>query len=224
MKKLLLFGSNGGIGSALMSHFEQQGFEVTGASRSDCDITCEKSVSIYVETLLGQAPFDVVFVATGVLSSESVSPEKNIKQLNQKQMNDVFEINAFAPILLLKACLKLLDKNNDAVFAALSARVGSISDNRLGGWYSYRASKAALNMLLKTASIELSRSHPKLIIAGLHPGTVNTKLSEKFQSRVAPEKLFAPEFAAQKLYEVIKNLSAEDSGYCFAWDGQKIDF
>jgi NAD(P)-dependent dehydrogenase (short-subunit alcohol dehydrogenase family) len=125
---------------------------------------------------------------------------------------------------VLKHFASLFDPEKSSIFAALSARVGSISDNHLGGWYGYRASKAALNMLLKTASIEYHRTHKSLIIAGLHPGTVDSKLSKPFQANVPKEQLFTPEFAAQQLLQVLGNLTPEDSGNCFDWSGEKIEF
>jgi NAD(P)-dependent dehydrogenase (short-subunit alcohol dehydrogenase family) len=129
---------------------------------------------------------------------------------------------ALAPALLAKHLIPLMPKDQRAVFAALSARVGSIGDNRLGGWYSYRASKAALNMLLRCTAIEAKRRWPKLVVVGLHPGTVDTPLSQPFQARVPDGKLFTPEFSARSLLQVIDGLTPADSGNVYAWDGQLI--
>ena len=131
-------------------------------------------------------------------------------------------INTIGPALCAKYSASLLNKDSQSIYAVLSARVGSISDNRLGGWYGYRASKAALNMFLKTYSIELSRNNKSAIAVGLHPGTVDTSLSKPFQSRVPKEQLLTPECAAQYIVSVLENLKKTDSGAIFAWDGTKI--
>lgn len=133
-----------------------------------------------------------------------------------------YRVNTVGPALVAKHFLPLLPRDRRAIFAALSARVGSTSDNRLGGWHSYRASKAALNMILRNLAIELVRSHPQAIVAGLHPGTVQTRLSEPFQRGVQPEKLFTPEHSAGRLLSVLDGLAPADSGGVFAWDGTVI--
>ena len=137
-------------------------------------------------------------------------------------METAFRRNATGPALVAKHFLPLLARDRKAAFAALSARVGSIEDNRLGGWYAYRASKAALNMLIRTLSIELARSHRHALCVGLHPGTVDTALSKPFQSGVPPEKLFPPAQSARHLLAVLDRLTAEDSGSVYAWDGRRI--
>lgn len=126
------------------------------------------------------------------------------------------------PALIAKHLLPKLNKDHPAIFAALSARVGSISDNQLGGWYAYRASKAALNMIIKNAAIEVGRRNRKAIVVGLHPGTVDSDLSKPFQGNVADGKLFTPEDSAQKLLEVLRSLGPEQTGKCFAWDGKEV--
>ena len=135
-----------------------------------------------------------------------------------------FMINTFGPAVTAKYFLPLMRRDRKAVFAALSARVGSISDNRIGGWYAYRASKAALNMVLKTLSIEFGRRFKETVIIGMHPGTVDTDLSKPFQGNVPEGKLFSPEFSAKKLLSVIDQAEPRDSGLLFAWDGEKISF
>jgi len=137
-------------------------------------------------------------------------------------MERSYRINAIGPALVAKHFLPLLTRERKAMFAALSARVGSIEDNQLGGWHAYRASKAALNMLLKTLSIELARQNPTAICVGLHPGTVDTRLSEPFQRGVPEGKLFSPQKSARHLLNVFDTLSPEQSGQIFAWDGQRI--
>ena len=118
--------------------------------------------------------------------------------------------------------MPVLSRNKNSIFAALSARVGSVSDNQLGGWYAYRASKSALNMIIKSASIEVARKNPKAIIVGLHPGTVDSNLSKPFQHSITNNKLFTPSIAASHLLGVLDNLTSEQTGKCFAWDGSEI--
>jgi len=137
-------------------------------------------------------------------------------------MERAFRINTIGPALVAKHFLPLLSKDRKAVFAALSARVGSISDNRLGGWHAYRASKAALNMMIRTLSIELARQKPKALCVGLHPGTVDTDLSKPFQARVAKDKLFSPAHSARCLLTVLDGLGPEENGGVFAWDGGRV--
>jgi len=169
---------------------------------------------------------DCVIVATGLLHDETrdpaIKPEKALRQLSVAQCEAVFQANTIVPAMIAKHFIPTLNRQNRSVFAALSARVGSISDNQLGGWYSYRASKAALNMLIKTAAIETSRSNKQAIIIGLHPGTVDSQLSKPFQKHVPSEKLFSPQKAVTHLADVIEQRTAKDSGLCFAWDGQAV--
>jgi len=169
---------------------------------------------------------DLVFVATGLLhdDAEGLQPEKTWRSLDADALARVYAVNAIGPALLAKHFLPTLARDRKAVFAAISARVGSISDNGLGGWHAYRASKAALNQLLKTLSIELARKNPTALCVGLHPGTVDTGLSKPFQRGVADGKLFTPDFSAQSMLSVLDGLTPEDSGGLFAWDGQRIPF
>lgn len=165
---------------------------------------------------------DEVIVATGVLHDGKVTPEKALKDLSAEKFQHLFMANTIVPALVAKHFLPLLNRNHRAIFAAISARVGSISDNQLGGWYAYRASKAALNMVLKNAAIEIARTHPHAIVVGLHPGTVDSGLSKPFQTNVREGKLFTPEFAVNSLLDVLETLTPKQSGKCFAWDGQEI--
>ncbi|MEO6361030.1 MAG: SDR family NAD(P)-dependent oxidoreductase, partial [Sphingomicrobium sp.] len=151
-----------------------------------------------------------------------VRPEKTYRDLSQSALMRYFAVNAVGPALIAKHFLPLLPKDEPSVFAALSARVGSITDNRLGGWYGYRSSKAALNMLIKTLAIELARTRPLAICVGLHPGTVDTKLSKPFQKNVGPDRLFSTARAACQLIDVLDHLTPAQSGNCFAWDGKQI--
>ncbi|MGY6554066.1 MAG: SDR family NAD(P)-dependent oxidoreductase [Wenzhouxiangella sp.] len=170
----------------------------------------------------GLRPHLVINVA-GVLHGENgLAPEKRLEDLDFDQMQRIFAVNAIGPAMLSRHLLPLMASEGKAVFAALSARVGSIGDNRLGGWYAYRASKSALNQLLRTASIEARRRFKNVVIAALHPGTTDTDLSRPFQANVPEEKLFSPQFVAARLLQVIDGLQLDDSGGFFAWDGQPI--
>lgn len=164
----------------------------------------------------------LVVNAAGILHAPGLRPEKSLEQVTLASLERVFSINAFAPILLAKALMPLLAHAQPAVFASLSARVGSISDNRSGGWYAYRASKAAQNQLLKTLSIEMARRNRQACCVLLHPGTVDTPLSEPFQARVPADNLFSAERAATQLLEILARCTREQSGRFFAWDGSEV--
>lgn len=166
----------------------------------------------------------LVMNAAGLLhdNDHRLRPEKRLEDLDAEAMERVFAVNSIGTALCLRYFLPLMADTGKAVFATISARVGSIGDNRLGGWYSYRASKAALNQLIRTASIEARRRFENVILTALHPGTTDTALSAPFQANVPEGKLFSPQFTAQRLLEVIDGLSVEDSGSFFAWDGERI--
>jgi len=164
----------------------------------------------------------LLFVATGLLHDDSRGPEKSLRQLDADWLLQNYQVNAVGPALIAKYFLPLMDRKEILRFAVLSARVGSISDNRLGGWYGYRASKAALNMMIRNLSIEWSRKNDQSIIVALHPGTVDTALSQPFQSNVPPEKLFDSRRAARQLLDVLEALEPAQSGRIFAWDGTEV--
>lgn len=229
-----VFGASGGIGSALVRQLAASPTVsvVHAGARSDVaggpkilpfhfDLTQERSIA---EAAANIGPVDLVIIATGMLHEGPVQPEKSARAQSPEGFAKAFALNATGPALIGKHFLPLLPKDRRAVFAALSARVSSVSDNRLGGWHAYRASKAALNMILKNFAIELARTHPQAILAALHPGTVDTPLSQPFQRNVADGKLFTPDYSAEALLKVIGGLSPADSGNLFAWDGQRIDF
>ena len=165
---------------------------------------------------------DRVIIASGVLHDGDLQPEKTISSLDLDNFQKVFNINTFAPALLLKVFFPLIKRNSDALIGVLSARVGSISDNRIGGWYAYRASKAALNMIIKTAAIELERRDKTAKIIGLHPGTVDTNLSKPFQGGTPEEKIFTPEQSIDYLTKVIDSSTPQDTGKVFDWQGKEI--
>lgn len=167
----------------------------------------------------------LVIVATGILhDGETVQPEKTWRALNATSLEKAFRINTVGPALVAKHFLPLLARRRKSAFAVLSARVGSISDNRLGGWYAYRSSKAALNMLVRTLDIELKRSNPDALCVALHPGTVDSRLSRPFQANVPEGKLFSPDVAARHLLSVLDGLAPEQSGKLFAWNGGEVPF
>ncbi|CAN5453184.1 SDR family oxidoreductase [soil metagenome] len=218
----VIIGASGGIGGAVASAVEASGaFDIVHRlSRSGSGFDLENEASIEAaagEVAKGPAP-TLVFVATGILH-HGEAPERSYKAMTPEHLMRDYRINAVGPALVAKHFLPLLPRDRRAVFAALSARVGSISDNRLGGWHAYRASKAGLNMILKNLAIETARSHPLAVITGLHPGTVDTGLSAPFQKGVAEGRLFDAAWSAERLLAVVNGLTPVDSGGVFAWDG-----
>ncbi|WP_459205551.1 SDR family NAD(P)-dependent oxidoreductase [Pseudomonas sp. MLB6B] len=192
--------------------------------RIDCDARDEQALADLAAALRadGAAP-NLVVCTLGILHQQGARAEKSLAQLDLAGLQATFASNAFAPILLLKHLLPLLRKQ-PTTFAALSARVGSIGDNHLGGWYSYRASKAALNQLLRSASIELKRLNPQATVLSLHPGTTDTALSQPFQANVPAERLFTPAYTADRLLQVIARHGPADSGSFWAWDDTPIEW
>ncbi len=231
-----VIGANGGIGRAFVDLFSKQPQveTVLAYSRSDpgvshpkvqpvhIDITSDSSVQKAVESIDGTTFLDIVIVATGMLHNDHIKPEKSLKDLSMTQFAEVFSINTFGPAILAKYFLPKMRPNQKNVFACLSARVSSISDNFLGGWYAYRASKTALNMIIKNAAIEMARRNKHTYVVGLHPGTVNTPLSKPFQSKVKKGRLFTPSHSTERMLKVINQLSTSDSGKLFAWDGSEV--
>jgi NAD(P)-dependent dehydrogenase (short-subunit alcohol dehydrogenase family) len=208
--RALVFGAAGGIGAALLANLAQNG-EVVGLSRTDgLDITDEASIVETLGALSGQ--FDLIFIATGALAAKGQQPEKSLRALNVRSLAAQFAVNAIGPALLVKHLAKFIPKDRPAHLGVLSARVGSIGDNALGGWYSYRASKAALNQLIHTAAIELARSHPLLTLACLHPGTVATGFSADYAAAKFP-----PALAAAQLIDVLTALTPAQTGGFYDW-------
>lgn len=224
MQRAIVIGSSGGIGGAVADRLQTAGVAVRRMSRSagDIDLTDEASIAAAARAAAADAPYDLILIATGLLHGDGLAPEKSLRDVTGERLLHSFAVNAVGPALVAKHFLPLLPKHGRGIFACLSARVGSISDNRAGGWYGYRASKAALNMLVKTIAIEVRRSRPEAICVALHPGTVDTGLSAPFQRGVPAEKLFTPAVAAEHLLAVIDRLTPDDSGDCFAWDGARI--
>ena len=219
--RALVFGASGGIGQAFSRFLENKlGSEnVVKISRSfdGFEISDEEKILKFSESI--ECTFNLIINATGVLQTTEEGPEKTINVVKQKSMIDMMTINAIGPALLLKNFSKKLDKTKFSVFVNLSARVGSITDNRLGGWISYRSSKAALNQIIKTSSIEINRRNKNAICVGLHPGTVKTRFTEKFQNTT---ETISPDESVKMMMKVVENLSVDDNGYCFAYDGKVI--
>lgn len=218
----VVVGAGGGIGGALAEALAASGRFATvhALRRGDLDLEDEASIAAAAARL--DAPPRLVIVATGLLHGQGVAPEKALRALDPAALLKSYAVNAVGPALVAKHFSPLFPRAGKAVFAALSARVGSLGDNRLGGWHGYRASKAALNMLLRNVAIELARSRPQAVCLALHPGTVDTGLSAPFQAGVPGERLFTPAFSAARLLEVIDRRGPDDSGGVFDWADQPV--
>ncbi len=189
----------------------------------EMDITQESTIAAGIKTISQEVnKLHLVIYCVGILHEGDFQPEKSLRQINSENLLYYFQINSIGAILLAKHIMPLLRHKEGSIFASISAKVGSIEDNRLGGWYGYRASKAALNMFIKTTSIEYSRRCPKTIVVALHPGTTNTRLSEPFQKNVPPEKLFSVERTVSQLLTVMAGLDISNSGQFFSWDGSSL--
>ncbi|MEL7546908.1 MAG: SDR family NAD(P)-dependent oxidoreductase [Pseudomonadota bacterium] len=232
--RAVVIGASGGVGNALTKKLLAAGYAVHALSRSGVteaqdavpgriDITDETSISAAVKSVAEYGQPDLVLVASGILSADNgLQPEKSLRHQEMDAFARVFAINTFGPGLVAKHFIPAMPKKDRAVFAAISARVGSISDNQIGGWHAYRASKAALNMLIRNYAIEQRRRNPRFIAVGLHPGTVDTALSKPFQSNVPDGKLFTSDQSAGYLLDVISQLTPDDSGKVFDWKGNEI--
>ncbi|WP_067586857.1 SDR family NAD(P)-dependent oxidoreductase [Endozoicomonas ascidiicola] len=237
--KVAVIGATGGIGKAFVEALQycKQVETIYCFSRSgqwhgqphkiidhSMDLLDEESIVAAAETVTDT--LDMVIVASGVLhENASLKPEKSIRDFQSTNFSHVFAVNTTGPAMVARYFLPKMNRtSNKSVFAVLSARVGSISDNQLGGWYAYRASKAALNMIIKNLSIEMGRKNKSAIMVSLHPGTVASHLSSPFQAAVPEGKLFTPDYAAGQLLAVIDGLTQKDSGSLVAWDGETISF
>ena len=224
--KALVIGASGAIGAAFMEQLQHDPLcqTVIAVARSaihpniiSMHLDDEHSIQNAALAVKEQGPFDLILVATGVLHGAGFMPEKRLADIDMKVLQETFTANTFGPALLLKHFVPFISARG--VMALISAKVGSIEDNRLGGWYSYRASKAALNMLIKTASIELRRQKPEAMVVAIHPGTVISTLSQPFAggANARPANV-----AAKEMLATIQSLEAKDSGQFFAYDGQLL--
>jgi NAD(P)-dependent dehydrogenase (short-subunit alcohol dehydrogenase family) len=235
MKNVAIIGSSGAIGRAFLDAYiaDKDISNIYSISRTEVksndkriihiniDVTDEVSVKA-AASKIEENRLDRLIVATGVLHTKSFGPEKSIKDIKIENFVKIFSVNTFGPALIGKHFLPLMTKDQKSIVAFLSARVGSISDNKLGGWHAYRASKSALNQIIKNFSIEAKRTNSSGIIIGLQPGTVKSKLSEPFQKNVKKGKLFLPEDSVDSLVKVIENVMQNDSGKIFDWEGEEI--
>lgn len=227
----VIIGASGGLGKAFEQTLLDEGkFQtVYGFARSrrgtqHLDLLDEASITAAAEHVRGGPAPSLIIVATGLLHAHGKNPEKALRDIDPDWLAEVYAINMIGPALVAKHFLPIMARTGHVVFAALSARVGSISDNRLGGWHGYRSSKAALNMLVRNLAIEERRRNDRAIVVSLHPGTVDTDLSQPFQGNVPPGRLFTPERAALQLLDVIEQLELSDSGKLFDFEGEQIPF
>jgi NAD(P)-dependent dehydrogenase (short-subunit alcohol dehydrogenase family) len=222
--RALVIGASGGIGQALVSTLQGDAAcgHVSRLSRSadGFDITDDAAVED-AAARSGDDPFQLIICATGVLATDAQGPEKTVRQIDATAMLDLFAVNAVGPALVIKHFLPRLDRKRRSIFAFLSARVGSIGDNGLGGWISYRASKAALNQIVHTAAIEARRTHAQSILVSIHPGTVATALSSRYLSG---HPSVPPEEAAANILTTLDGLPSEATGGFRAYDGSKIEW
>jgi NAD(P)-dependent dehydrogenase (short-subunit alcohol dehydrogenase family) len=231
-----VFGASGGVGAALVSRLAadpacaavyagaRQTVEPVAPTVAPFrfDLLDEASLAASADLVCAAGPPELVIVATGLLHDGAMRPEKSLRALEAENLLQSFRINAIGPVLIAKHVLFRFPRDRRAIFAALSARVGSIGDNRSGGWVSYRASKAALNQMIRTASIELAARCPLAVCVGLHPGTVETRMSQPFRAGVPPAQLFPADTSAGHLLTVLDRLTPQSSGRTFAWDGREV--
>jgi len=224
----VIVGASGSIGKALFAEIcNSEIFDVVlPLARNSIpmiDLLSEETILNCSKFIANKTtPLRLVVDATGILHSPNITPEKSMKASERKALSTLFQINAIGPLLLMKHFIPLFPRKGKTMFTSLSARVGSISDNKLGGWYGYRASKAALNQFIRTAAIELKRTHPEGICTAIHPGTVTSPLSQPFAK--SGLELFTPKESAQKLFHVIKNSNQNDSGQFFDYEKRKINW
>jgi NAD(P)-dependent dehydrogenase (short-subunit alcohol dehydrogenase family) len=243
----LIVGANRGIGLGFVQHLLQQSLppvdrlfatyrteptaelDAIALQHSDrldllpMDITDEAQIAAGIAQIKQQVDrLHLVIYCVGFLHEGDIQPEKSLQQIQAESLLRYFQVNSIGAVLLAKHLLPLIKHGDRSVLASISAKVGSIGDNQLGGWYGYRASKAALNMLMRTVAIEYSRKSPKTLVVMLHPGTTDTQLSQPFQRNVPPEKLFSIDRTVSQLLTVIAGLQPDDSGQFFSWDGSRL--
>jgi NAD(P)-dependent dehydrogenase (short-subunit alcohol dehydrogenase family) len=222
--RAIVFGSSGGIGAAFVKHLQGDPncSEVVGLSRftnPKIDFSNEETIASAAQAMTGE--FNILIDATGFLSDEETKPEKSLRALNADNLMKLYQLNAIGPALLMKYFSKLMPKDERSIFATLSARVGSIGDNQLGGWYAYRAAKSAQNMLLKCTAIEVGRTKPDAVFVSLHPGTVETPLSDPFAG--SRERL-TPDRSTEMMLGVMDGLSDTDTGSFWDYKGERVEW
>ena len=235
LKNIVVIGSTGAIGNSFVEHyirdetvekiytFSRSSSKYASHKVSSFEIDLEKQHSIQIAAdQIKDRIIDRIIVASGLLHNDSFGPEKSIKDLNYETFLKIYSVNTIGPALIGKYFIPLMNKNEKSVIAFLSARVGSISDNKLGGWYSYRSSKTALNQIVKNFSIELKRTNKNAIVLALQPGTVESNFSKPFKKNVSPEKLFSSDYSVELLSKVIESSSADESGSLLSYDGEII--
>lgn len=243
--QVLIVGANGGIGLGFVQAFlARQATQVYATYRVPehaqslldlaqqagdrltllpLDLTDEAQITDTIQQIRAQTSvLHYVINCVGILHTEDFQPEKSLRQINTEQLMHYFQVNSIGTVLLAKHITPLLRHGDRNIFASISAKLGSIGDNQLGGWYGYRASKAALNMFIKTIAVEFDRKCPNTIVVSLHPGTTDTQLSKPFQANVPPEKLFAVERTVQQLLTVLEGLTPADTGSFYSWDGTRL--
>lgn len=233
-----IVGASGGLGRAFVTQLDRHPSvsKIVALSRStpvfthdsvetqSLNLNSPDSIDEAIAFAQDRAPFDLVVIASGLLHSSSVQPERSHRQLSHAAMSEVFEVNTTGPALLISGFMPLMRRDRKSVIAAISARVGSLGDNRLGGWVSYRASKAALNMVVRTFAIEQARTKPQCVIVALQPGTVDTPLSAPFTAGMSADKLLTADDSARHMLNVIDGLQPSDTGGFFAWDGAAVPY
>jgi len=234
-KNILIAGSSGAIGSEFTRFYsaDQNVEKIVTLSRKKNDSSHKKIQSVEVDynkeetfenldEILQLESISTIIIASGILHTDQIKPEKSLDAINSEGLKKVFQVNVFGPILLVKKLLPLIKKSHGVKIVFLTARVGSISDNELGGWYTYRSSKSALNMMINNLSIELGRANKEHIAIGIHPGTVKSNLSEPFLKYVK-HNIFSPRESVELMTQVISKISQKDSGKCFDFSGKVIE-
>ncbi|WP_374764708.1 SDR family NAD(P)-dependent oxidoreductase [Yunchengibacter salinarum] len=234
--RAVVVGASGGIGQAvtgrLLSHAGVAHVDAVARnprpvrhsrmSVHQADMLDGDALARVADAIARAGPVHLVMITTGILHGDRFGPEKSMRQIEAETMAHLFRVNSIGPAMVARHFLPLMARDRPGVFAALSARVGSISDNRIGGWVSYRASKAALNQILKTLSIEQARRNSQTVVMGLHPGTVDTALSDPFQAHVPQSQLFSPDHAARCLLDVVNAATPEQTGRVYDWAGAEV--
>lgn len=243
MSNALIIGGGRGIGLALTTFLlsEDQTSSVIVTTRSESsrqsaesigseklhtarlDVTDDDSIAAFAARIGQDLPVpDLVIHAAGILHEDGIQPEKSLRQCERQALQRLFDVNSIGPLMVARAVIPKMSRKHAGHYAFLSAMVGSVTDNRLGGWYAYRASKTALNQFVRTMAIECRRTHSGLCLTAIHPGTTDTGLSRPFQSNVKPGKLYTPGQSAERIIDVVRSGSPEDSGRFVNWDGNPI--